>query len=47
MLPITRSAYGFCHGDAGAVTTSSIPRLLILRLTALPYMRSPSRRRNR
>ncbi len=25
MLPINRSAYGFCHGDRTAVTISSIP----------------------
>jgi hypothetical protein len=24
--PISRSTYGFCHGDRGAVITSSIPR---------------------
>jgi hypothetical protein len=25
MVPITRSQYGFCHGDCGAVRTCSIP----------------------
>ena len=25
MVPITRSQYGFCHGDRGAVRTCSIP----------------------
>jgi hypothetical protein len=24
-VPITRSQHGFCHGDPGAVSTSSIP----------------------
>ena len=36
MLPITRATYGFCQGEAGAVTRSSARRLLILRFTAAP-----------
>src|SRR6266480_4878306 len=27
ILPISRSAYGFCHGDRAVVVTSSIPIL--------------------
>jgi hypothetical protein len=37
------SAYGFCHGDLAAVTTSSTPRLSIALRKRAPY-RTNSRR---
>ena len=41
--PITRSANGFCQGERGAVTTSSIPKCLSREQKWLPYMQSRSR----
>ncbi len=34
--PMRRSAYGFCHGDLAAVTTSSIPSTSIARRNCSP-----------
>ena len=36
MDPITRSTYGDCHGDRGAVTTSSMPIAFIRERKAIP-----------
>src|ERR1700726_3334030 len=30
MEPISRSTYGFCHGERGALITSSIPRPFVM-----------------
>ena len=43
--PISRSAYGFCHGDLAAVTTSSAPRPSIAcRMKFSASTTSPARR---
>ena len=34
--PMTRSTYGFCHGDLGAVTTSSTPSAAAFRTNSAP-----------
>src|SRR5215471_7071562 len=45
--PMSRSAYGFCQGLRGAVSTSSIPSQAILWRTVSPYTPSRSRMRYR
>ena len=40
--PITRSTKGFCHGERGAVTTSSMSKASILALTIVRYALSRS-----
>jgi hypothetical protein len=47
ILPIRRSANGFCHGLRGAVSTASMPRFSTRTLNAGPHMASRSRSRNR
>ena len=47
MVPITRSAKGFCHGERGVVRTSSRPMAFTRRRNCPPKMRSRSRMRNR
>src|SRR2546428_10086603 len=47
MVPITRSANGFCHGECGAVRTSASPMAFTRRRNRPPKMPSRSRMRNR
>ena len=46
-VPITRSTKGFCHGDRGAVTTSSMPIDKTRSRNSTPYTASRSRSRYR
>jgi hypothetical protein len=39
--PISRSTYGFCHGEGGAVITSSIPSVLFVLVHLLPSLAYP------
>jgi hypothetical protein len=36
MEPISRSTYGFCHGERGAVITSSIPMPFVMATKSAP-----------
>ena len=47
IVPITRSAKGFCQGERGAVRTSAMPRPFTRSRNSPPKMPSRSRMRNR